>query len=50
MKSCQQNYMKIGLVVRVPRYRPRGPGFDSQRYDIFWVVVCPERVHSAAWR
>jgi hypothetical protein len=25
-----------GLVVRVPGYRPRGPGFDSQWYHIFW--------------
>jgi hypothetical protein len=24
-----------GLVVRVPGYRSRGPGFDSQRYHIF---------------
>jgi hypothetical protein len=24
-----------GLVVRVPRYRPRGPEFDSLRYQIF---------------
>jgi hypothetical protein len=24
-----------GLVVRVPGYRSRGPGFDSQRYQIF---------------
>jgi hypothetical protein len=28
-----------GLVVRVPGYRSRGPGFDSRRYHIFWVVV-----------
>jgi hypothetical protein len=28
-----------GLVVRVPGYRSRGPGFDSWRYQIFWVVV-----------
>jgi hypothetical protein len=25
-----------GLVVRVPGYRSRGPGFDSRRYHIFW--------------
>jgi hypothetical protein len=25
----------FGLVVRVPGYRSRGPGFDSQRYQIF---------------
>jgi hypothetical protein len=28
-----------GLVVRVPGYRSRGPGFDSQRYQIFCEVV-----------
>jgi hypothetical protein len=28
-----------GLVVRVPGYRLRGPGFNSQRYQIFWGVV-----------
>jgi hypothetical protein len=28
-----------GLVVRVPGYRSRGPGFDSRRYHIFWEVV-----------
>jgi hypothetical protein len=32
-----------GLVVRVPGYRSRGPGFDSRRYKIFWEVVGPER-------
>jgi hypothetical protein len=24
-----------GLVVEVPGYRSRGPGFDSRRYQIF---------------
>jgi hypothetical protein len=33
----------VGLVVRVPGYRSRGPGFDSQRYHIFWEVVGLER-------
>jgi hypothetical protein len=27
-----------GLVVTFPGYRSRGPGFDSQRYQISWVV------------
>jgi hypothetical protein len=30
------------LVVRVPGYRSRGPGFDSQRYQILWEVVSLE--------
>jgi hypothetical protein len=28
-----------GLVVRVPGYRSRGPGFDSRPYQILWEVV-----------
>jgi hypothetical protein len=32
-----------GLVVRVPGCRSRSPGFDSQRYQIFWEVVGLER-------
>jgi hypothetical protein len=32
-----------GLVVRVPAYGSRGPGFDSRRYQIFWEVVSLER-------
>jgi hypothetical protein len=32
-----------GLAVRVPGYRSRGPGFDSQHYNIFWEAVGLER-------
>jgi hypothetical protein len=32
-----------GLVVRVSGYRSRGPGFDSQRFHIFWEAVGLER-------
>ena len=32
-----------GLVVRVSGYRYRGLGFDSRRYQIFWVIVSLER-------
>ena len=32
-----------GLVVRVSGYRYRGLGFDSRRYQIFWVAVGLER-------
>jgi hypothetical protein len=32
-----------GLVVRVPGYRSRVPGFDSLRYQTFWEVVGLER-------
>ena len=38
-----------GLVVRVSGYRYRGLGFDSRRYQIFWVVVGLDGVHSASW-
>jgi hypothetical protein len=30
-------------VVRIPGYRSRGSGFDSQRYQICWEVVGLER-------
>jgi hypothetical protein len=32
-----------GVVVRVPGYRSRGPGFDSRRYRIFREIVGLER-------
>jgi hypothetical protein len=32
-----------GLVVRVPGYRSRDPGFDFRLYQIFWEVVGLER-------
>jgi hypothetical protein len=33
-----------GLVVRVPGYRSRGPGFYSRRYQIIWEVMGLEPV------
>jgi hypothetical protein len=45
-------YIKIdhlcGLVIRVPYYRCRGPGFDSQSYEILWVAMGLEWVHSTS--
>jgi hypothetical protein len=45
--TVQNGYVSIkhlcGLVVIVPRYRSKGPGFDSQRYQSFWEVVGLER-------
>jgi hypothetical protein len=32
-----------GLVVRFPGYKPRGPGFDFRRHQIFFVTVILER-------
>jgi hypothetical protein len=32
-----------GLVLRLPGYRPRGPGFDSRCYQIFEVAMGLER-------
>jgi hypothetical protein len=32
-----------GLVLRVPGYKCRGSGFDSQRYQVLWEVVFLER-------
>jgi hypothetical protein len=43
-ESFRKNYVTplcdrlYGLVVRVPGYISRGPGFDSRHYEIFWVV------------
>jgi hypothetical protein len=34
-----ENDHLCGLVVRVPGYRSRDPGFGSRRYQIFWEVV-----------
>jgi hypothetical protein len=40
--SCTSDRL-CGLVVRVPGYRSRGPGFESRRYQISWEVVVLER-------
>ena len=41
--TYHSNDRLCGLVVRVSCYRYRGIGFDSRRYQIFWVVVGLER-------
>jgi hypothetical protein len=40
---CEGLDRLCGLVVRVLGNRSRDPGFDSRRYQIFWVVVGLER-------
>jgi hypothetical protein len=42
--NCKRRRDRLcGLVIRVPGYRSRGPGFDSRRYQIFGEVVGLER-------
>jgi hypothetical protein len=43
MLDWRFSYRLCGLVVRVPGYRSRGPGFDSRRYQILWEAVGLER-------
>jgi hypothetical protein len=43
MSECDTGNRLCGLVVRVPGYRSRGPGFDSRHYKIFWLVLGLER-------
>jgi hypothetical protein len=43
VKAFQQKYRLCSLVVRVPGYRSRNPGFDSRRYQVFWEIVGLER-------
>jgi hypothetical protein len=38
-----KKHLLCGLVIRVPGYKSRGPGFDSRRCQIFWEVVGLER-------
>jgi hypothetical protein len=45
--KCNNISLKVrdrlrGLVVRVPGYRSRGPGFDSRHYQIFWEAMSLE--------
>jgi hypothetical protein len=39
LHTCHILDCLCGLVVRVPGYRSRGPGFDSRHFQIFWEVV-----------
>jgi hypothetical protein len=39
LKSEADIFALMGLVVRVPGHKSRGPGFDSRRYQIFWEVL-----------
>jgi hypothetical protein len=39
LRQLSQDDHLCGLVVRVPGYKSRGPGFDSRLYHIFWEVV-----------
>jgi hypothetical protein len=43
------NKNSSGLVVRVPGYRPRSPGFDFKHYQIFWKVVGLEQGPLISW-
>jgi hypothetical protein len=43
ISSCFRIDRLCGLVVGVPCYRSRCPGFDSRHYQIFWDVVGLER-------
>jgi hypothetical protein len=43
IKVITSNDRPCGLVVRVPGYRSRRPGYDSRRYQFFWEVVGLER-------
>jgi hypothetical protein len=41
--SCRVEDRLCGLVVRIPGRRAGGPGFDSGRFQIFWVALGLER-------
>jgi hypothetical protein len=43
-KFVEKIYDRLcGLMITVPGYRSRGPGFVSQHYQILWEVVGLER-------